>query len=248
MALIPKKNPAQTMKDYRPISCSNLMYKIISKILANRLKAILPSAIEPNQSAFVKGRLLLENVLLATELVKCYHQPNISDRCTIKLDISKDFDTVKWSFIMVVLSAMALTSQLIRWIYLCISTTSFSVAVNGELTGFFYNAKGIRQGCSLSSYLYVIINNSLPNMLNQAAMDGLFGYHPKRKKVQLTHLSFADDTLVFTDGTEQSLNGVLEVMSQFAGMSGLHVNASKSSIFSAVKTAPPLTRLQLRKV
>lgn len=125
LALIPKKIPAQTMKDYRPISCCNLIYKVISKILANRLKAILPDAIEPNQCAFVKGRLLLENVLLATELVNGYHLPNTSDRSTIKLDISKAFDTVKWGFITSVLQAMGLPSQFISWIYLCISTASF---------------------------------------------------------------------------------------------------------------------------
>lgn len=169
LSLIPKKVPAQTMKDYRLIACYNLMYKVISKILANRLKVFLPSAIEPNQSAFVKDRLLLENVLLATELVNGYHKPNISSKCTIKLDISKAFDTVKWSFITEVWHYMGLPSQFIRWIYLCISTAYFSVAINGELAGFFSSARGIRQGCSLSSYLYVIVNNVLSNMLYQGS-------------------------------------------------------------------------------
>ncbi|WZZ63719.1 hypothetical protein YC2023_075089 [Brassica napus] len=140
LALIPKKNPAQTMRDYRSISCCNLIYKVISKILANRLKTILLVAIEPNQSAFIKGRLLSENVLLDNELVNGYHLPSISDRCTIKLDISKAFDTVKWSFITAVLPAMGLPCQFIRWIYLCVSTASFSVAINGELEGFFSSA------------------------------------------------------------------------------------------------------------
>lgn len=102
------------MKEYRPISCCNLLYKVISKILANRLKVILPAAIEPNQSAFVKGRLLLENVILATKIVNGYHLPIISDRSTLKLDISKAFDTVKWNFITSVLQAMGLPSQFIR--------------------------------------------------------------------------------------------------------------------------------------
>lgn len=233
LVLIPKKTPALNMKDYMPIACCNLMYKVISKILAQRLKVFLPNAIEPNQSAFVKGRLLLEYVLLATELVNGYHKPHVTDRSTIKLDILKAFDTVCWSFITDVLCAMSLPSQFICWIYLCISTASFSVAINGELAGFFTSARGIRQDCSLSPYLYVIINNVLSNMLNQAAVDGKFGFHPKCERVQLTHLSFADDILVFTDGKEDSLKGVLEVMDQFAGMSGLQINASKSSIFAA---------------
>lgn len=101
------------MKDYRLIVCCNLIYKFISKILANRLKVLLPAVIEHNQSAFMKGRLLPENVLLATEIVNGYHLSNVTDMCTIKLDISKAFDTVKWSFITPVLQAMGLPSQFI---------------------------------------------------------------------------------------------------------------------------------------
>lgn len=80
LALIPKSTDlaAATITDFRPVACCNMLYKVISKILANRLKLILPDFIEPNQSAFVKGRLLLENGLLATELVKDYHKESIS--------------------------------------------------------------------------------------------------------------------------------------------------------------------------
>lgn len=241
MSLIPKSETAQTMKDYRPIACCNFLYKVISKILANRLKKILPVAIEPNQSAFLKGHLLLENVLLAAELVNGYHKPGISTRCSIKFDISKAFDTVRWSFILTVLHAMDLPDQFISWIHICISTASFSVAINGELEGFFSSARGIRQGCSLSPYLYVILNNVLSKLLNKAAAQRSFGYHPSCREVELTHLSFANDILVFTDGTEASLKGVMDVMSAFANASGLCINVAKSSIFPADRGAANLT-------
>lgn len=231
LSMIPKIDNAQHMKDFRPIACCNLLYKVISKILANRLKAILPDAIEPNQSAFIKGRLLLENVLLASEMVNGYHKDSISSRCAIKFDITKAFDTVKWSFIVSVLQVMGLPDRFIQWIHLCISTASFSVAVNGSLEGFFTSARGIRQGCSLSPYLYVMLNNVLSKMLNQAATLGKFAFHPSCSAIGLTHLSFADDILVFTDGTASSLTGVMEVFSAFANISGLHINASKSTIF-----------------
>ena len=196
------------MKDFRPIACCNLLYKVISKVLANRLKLIFPGAIEANQSAFIKERLLLENILLASELVNGYHKDSCSARCAIKFDISKAFDTVKWSFIVSVLQAMGLPSQFINWIRLCISTASFSVSVNGSLEGFFTSARGIRQGCSLSPYLYVILSNVISKLLNQAAEDRKFAYHPQCQGVRLTHLSFADDILVFTDGTIESVNGL----------------------------------------
>ncbi|CAA7059505.1 unnamed protein product [Microthlaspi erraticum] len=240
LSLIPKHKDSQTMNDYRPIACCNFLYKVISKILANRLKLILSDAIEPNQSAFVKGRLLVENVLLASELVNGYHKSSISTRCTIKFDIAKAFDTVKWSFIIAVLQAMGLPLVFINWIHVCISTASFSVVVSGGLEGFFTSARGIRQGCSLSPYLYVILNNVLSKMLNRAASSGIFGYHPQCKEVNFTHLSFADDILVFTDGTIGSLSGVLEVMSSFARISGLYINTSMSSIFAAGQGASTL--------
>ncbi|XP_018473790.2 uncharacterized protein LOC108845015 [Raphanus sativus] len=240
LALIPKSVDAQSMKDYRPIACCNFLYKVIAKILARRLRTILLEAIELNQSAFIKGRLLLENVLLASELVNGYHKTTNSNRATIKLDISKVFDTVKWSFITAVLRAMSLPAQFILWIRVCISTAAFSVSVNGCLEGFFTSARGIRQGCSLSPYLYVILNNVLSKMLNRAAEEKQFSYHHQCMEVKLTHLSFADDILVFTDGSSRSLRGVLKVMDQFARIYGLHINASKSSLYASGQTVTPM--------
>ena len=92
LALIPKKTDSLEMKDYRPIACCNVLYKVVSKVIANRLKRILPRVVTENQSAFIKGRLLMENVLLASELVKDYHKDMISPRCVMKNDISKAFD------------------------------------------------------------------------------------------------------------------------------------------------------------
>lgn len=176
LSLIPKIEEAQTMKDYRPIACCNLLYKVISKVLACRLKTVLPEAIESNQSAFIKERLLVENVLLASELVNGYHKTTNSNRDAIKFDISKAFDT-EWSFITYVLKAKGLHAQFILWIRVCISIVAFSVLVNGSLEGFFTSARGIRQGCSLLPYLYVILNNVLSKMMNKEVKAQQFGYH-----------------------------------------------------------------------
>ena len=240
LSLIPKTENAEKMKDFRPIACCNLLYKVISKVLANRLKVIFPDAVEPNQSAFITGRLLQENVLLASELVNGYHKTSTTQRSAIKFDISKAFDTVKWSFITSVLKAMGLPLQFVHWIRLCISTAAFSISVNGSLEGFFTSARGIRQGCSLSPYLYVILSNVLSKLLNKAAEAGRFQYHPQCQGVKLTHLSFADDIVVFTNGTVSSLQGVVEVMQNFATMSGLHINATKSTIFASGLDVAPL--------
>lgn len=178
LVLIPKVQGAETLKDFRPISCCNILYKVISKVLANRIKVLLPELIEPNQCAFVKGRLLLENVVLATELVKNYHKDSISPRSVLKLDISKAFDSVKWSFILDTLPAMNIPDQFVHWIHVCLSTAAFSVSINGELEGFFPSIRGLRQGCALSPYLFVIAINVLSRLLNRAVMAGRIGFHP----------------------------------------------------------------------
>ncbi|KAG7556378.1 Endonuclease/exonuclease/phosphatase superfamily [Arabidopsis suecica] len=233
LALIPKKNEATEMKDYRPISCCNVMYKVISKILANRLKKILPASIAPNQSAFIKDRLMMENLQLASELVKDYHKVSISGRCALKLDISKAFDSVQWPFLLTILKAINLPDNFIHWIELCISTASFSVQVNGELAGFFRSERGLRQGCSLSPYLFVICMNVLSCMLDKAAEARKIGYHPRCKKLKLTHLCFADDILVFSDGSARSIAGILQVFDKFAEVSGLKISLEKSTLFMA---------------
>ncbi|KAL0715924.1 hypothetical protein Bca4012_065246 [Brassica carinata] len=178
-------------------------------------KVLGPDEIEPNQSAFVKGRMILENVLLETELVNGYYLPNITDCCTIKLDILKAFDTVKWGFITSVIQAMRLLVNSV------------------ELEGLFTSALGIRQGGSLCPYLYVIMDNDLSGMLNQAAVDGHFGYHPQCQQVKFHISALLTIILVLADGYVCSLDGVLEVMHQFAGLSGLQINVTKSSIFAA---------------
>lgn len=233
LSLIPKRSEAKEMKDYRPISCCNVLYKVISKLLANRLKRILPKCITWNQSAFIKERLLMENVLLATEIVKDYHKTDISPRCAMMIDISKAFDSVQWTFLVNTLKALGLPDRFIHWISLCITTASFSVQVNGELAGYFQSKRGLRQGCSLSPYLFVVCMNVLSRMLDDAAARGRFGFHPKCKNINLTHLCFADDLMIFGDGTKRSIEEILKVFKEFDKISGLKISLEKSTLFLA---------------
>lgn len=233
LALIPKKENSKTMKDFRPISCCNIIYKVISKILANRLKIILPKFISPNQSAFVKDRLLMENVLLASELVKSYHKNSVSARCGLKIDISKAFDTVQWSFLLSALTALGFPSEYIVLIEKCISLASFSVQINGELAGYFNSKRGLRQGCALSPYLFFICMEVLSKLLDRAAVQRKFGYHPYCQDIKLTHLSFADDLLIFLDGRRSSVDGILDTFKSFAEASGLHISMEKSTLYLA---------------
>nr|GFA35420.1 putative RNA-directed DNA polymerase, eukaryota, reverse transcriptase zinc-binding domain protein [Tanacetum cinerariifolium] len=99
IALIPKVKSPSRVNDYRPISCCNVLFKCISKIIANRIKHGLKTIISPNQSAFVPGRSITDNILLTQELMHNYHLDRGSPRCAFKVDIQKAYDTVDWDFL-----------------------------------------------------------------------------------------------------------------------------------------------------
>lgn len=122
---------------------------------------------------------------------------------------------------------MDFPAKLIHWISLCITTPSFSVQVNGELAGYFQSERGLRQGCALSPYLFVICMNVLSKLLDKAAADRQLGYHPKCKNLGLTHLSFADDIMVFTDGRVRSVESIVDVFNYFGKVSGLKISMEK---------------------
>lgn len=150
LVLIPKKPNASHPSEFRPISCLNTVYKVISKLLATRLQEILPLMVSKSQSAFLPGRLLAENVLLATDLVNGYNRETLSPRGMLKVDLRKAFDCVRWDFIAATLRAIGVPVGFITLISECISTASFSVCINGVTGGFFKSSKGIRQGDPLS--------------------------------------------------------------------------------------------------
>lgn len=229
------------MKDFRPIFCCHLIYKVFSKIIANMLKVRLPRFIAVNQSAFVKDKLLIENLLLATEIVKDFHKLQVSARCAIKIDIFNAFDSVQCSFLLNVSSAMDFSPQFIHQIFLCNSTAFFSVQINRELVGYFQSRRGLRQGCSLSPYLFVMVMDVLSKLLDRTASNKLFGYHPRCNNLGLTHLSFADDFMVLTDGKIRLLEGIVKVFDEFSKASGLRISMEKTTVYLGESSCHEIT-------
>ncbi|KAL3734421.1 hypothetical protein ACJRO7_023728 [Eucalyptus globulus] len=150
LTLVPKIPNASSINEFRPIACCNTVYKCITKLLANRLARVLPSIISPTQNAFVKGRRISDNIMLAQELFSDFHHSPYLPKNIIKVDFSKAYDSVDWKFIEMTLHAFRFPSVFIDRIMTCIRTPRFSISLNGELHGFFKSGRGIRQGDPMS--------------------------------------------------------------------------------------------------
>ena len=137
LTLIPKVTGADRLTQFRPVACCTTIYKVITRLISRRLKLFMDQAVQANQVGFIKGRLLCENVLLASELVDNFQAEGETTRGCLQVDISKAYDNVNWEFLINILKALDLPSVFINWIWVCISSPSYSIALNGELVGFF---------------------------------------------------------------------------------------------------------------
>lgn len=134
IAMVPKVENQECMNDFRPISCCNVIYKCIAKIIVSRIKPALTTIIGNEQTTFLPGRNISDAVLLSQELLHNYHSDRGPARCAIKIDIRKAFDTISWTYIVAGLGAVGIPALMISWIHKCISSAQFSVSLNGNCT------------------------------------------------------------------------------------------------------------------
>uniref|UniRef100_A0A2N9H333 Reverse transcriptase domain-containing protein n=1 Tax=Fagus sylvatica TaxID=28930 RepID=A0A2N9H333_FAGSY len=233
VSLIPKKHGADEIKDFRPISLVGGIYKIIAKMLAVRLSAVLGKIISPAQNAFVKGRQILDSVLIANECLDSRlkaEEPGV----ICKLDLEKAYDHVNWEFLLYLLQRCGFSEKWRRWISFCISSVRFSILINGSPCGFFQSSRGIRQGDPLSPLLFVIVMEALSRMIDRASGVGLLsGFSVGREAsdpMRISHLLFADDTLIFCEASPDNLIDLRAILTWFEATSGLRVNLGKSEL------------------
>ncbi|XP_015064939.1 uncharacterized protein LOC107010215 [Solanum pennellii] len=229
LILLPKVEHPNKLKDFRPISLSNFVNKIISKIISTRLASILPKIVSVNQSGFVKGRSITENIMLAQEIVHEIKLPREGRNVVIKLDMSKAYDRVSWSYTCIVLRKMGFSELFIDKMWRIMSNNWYSIVINGKRHGFFQSTRGLKQGDSLSPALFILGAEVLSRQLNLLHHNQLYkGFHMERKGPQINHLSFADDIIIFSSTDNRSLHLIMKTIEEYENVSDQKVNQEKS--------------------
>ncbi|XP_042965942.1 uncharacterized protein LOC122299620 [Carya illinoinensis] len=242
ICLIPKKQNPTKVVDFRPISLCNVLYKLMSKAIANRLKALLPMLISASQSAFVPGRLITDNVLVAYEIVHFlrHRRGGKKGYMSIKLDMSKAYDRVEWDFLERIMVQMGFETRWINLIMYCVTSVFFSVMLNGVPTGCIKPTRGLRQGDPLSPYLFLLCTEGLVSMLKQAALNSMIpGIRICRGAPTINHLLFADDSVIFCKADVQTNLELQRILKRYELASGQKLNMDKTSmVFSSNVSSP----------
>ncbi|XP_071714436.1 uncharacterized protein [Rutidosis leptorrhynchoides] len=247
IALVPKLAAPKKVNDFRPIACCTVLYKCISKVITNRIKNVLDGIVDENQSAFIPGRQISDNILLSQELMRNYHKKVGPPKCAFKIDVQKAYDSVEWPFLRSCLLYFGFHPMMVWWIMNCVTSTSFTINVNGDHVGYFKGKRGLRQGDPMSPYLFTLVMKVLTLMIRRRVEDDdEFKYHWRCEDVKLTHLCFADDLLMFCHGDKHSASILKNALFEFSGVSGLVASMEKSSsYFSNVR---PSIKAKIAKV
>jgi hypothetical protein len=226
-----KEERVRNPQKLRPISLCNVIYKIITKVVANQLKPILTHFISKEQVGYVEGRQIMDSIILAHAVIhslKTSRAPGM----LIKINLSKYFDRASWQYLRAVLESLGFNQCWVNWIPNRTSSTFFSILVNGVPSKPFSPSRGIRQGDPLSPFFFVLMAEGLGRYIKAVVIDGsLKGLPLNNIQPVPSHSQFVDDTLLLNSPTVREANRLNSILSDFTEASGMSLNLDKSKLY-----------------
>ncbi|GJY15544.1 RNA-directed DNA polymerase, eukaryota, reverse transcriptase zinc-binding domain protein [Tanacetum coccineum] len=229
IALIPKVPDANLVKDFRPISLIGSIYKIIAKILSNRLVNVLGDIVNEVQSAFIAERQMLDGPFILNEILQWCTKKK-KKTLIFKVDFEKAFDSIRWDFLDDVLKEFGFRCKWRNWIQSCLTSSKGSILVNGCPTNEFQFYKGLKQGDPLSPFLFILVMESLHLSFQRIVNAGMFKGIVLDQSLCLLHMFYADDAIFLGEWSDGNISTLIHVLKCFFHASGLKINLNKSKI------------------
>jgi hypothetical protein len=233
IALLPKVQNATSIDQFRHITMENFKFKVISKIIADRLASVLPSIIFEEQMGFIHGRNIKDCLCIASEAANLLHNKSFGGNLALKIDISKAFDTLEWSFLLKVLHCFGFNEVFCNWIHVILQSAFLSISVNGKAEGYFNCSRGVRQGDPISPLLLClaedVLSRGISNLVNSGVLDQIKG--TRHFKVP-SHTFYVDDLMVFCKGKLSGLKELKKLFNYYALQSDQVISTAKSTIYS----------------
>jgi hypothetical protein len=229
IVLLPKIQDAASLSDFRPISLINSTAKIITKILANRLAPHLDEIVSIAQNAFIRKRCIHDNFIYVQRVIQLLHKKK-KPALFIKLDISKAFDSINWSFLLEVLDNLGFSTKWRDWIASLLGTATSTVLINGQPTKEIKHERGLRQGDPLSPMLFILAIDPLQRIIQMAADKGILSpVLPKAANLRCS--LYADDAAIFAAPSSTEIDHLHKILEFFGRCSGLTINIAKTEIY-----------------
>ncbi|CAI5965518.1 unnamed protein product [Closterium sp. NIES-65] len=220
--LLHKKGGRDQLENYRPITLLSFTYKVIARVVADRMKKALSEVVSPEQFGFLPGRRLSDAVGLVADIIEAAKNKD-KDWYLLLVDFRKAFDSVSRGFLFTVLEKMGFPPRFVGWIRGLHENTRTSLLVNGWIGEAVDVVSGVRQGCPLAPYLFLCAVEPLA----QEAVNRRIGVSEGDQR--LAYLGYANDTTLILEG-EVQIAEAEKLLEEFAGESGLATNKEKSVV------------------
>lgn len=197
MVLIPKKKIPTEIGDLRPISLCNVLMRIVTKVMANRMKELLNDIVSENQSAFIPNRLIYDNILISYEVMHYLKRKKRGKEgfMALKLDMTKAYDHIEWDYLRAILQKLGFYDWWVHLVIKCVCSVKYTVMHGSNEMGPITPSRGIRQGDPLSPYLFILCAEGLSALIRRYEQEGLIhGVKICRGALVVTHTLFADDS------------------------------------------------------